>query len=478
MKWLLRPSSLVVLLLVLLLAASAWVYWAVEQKTGAEPISQDDREIAWLYTATSAASWERFVTATRTALEHLKAGQPGLDLQVDDSRAFPQQTTAVPELVVSMPGSKGKLRFRWYKLTSQRKTGDWVEMLVQEKRAPLAVIGGSSSDLAIELAQQLKERRQAGRPSPLLLLTTATTDEVSMPDGQLVKLNSIYSLTYRFCFTNQQIARVVTDFIWHQDDLRPDADPIYLTLWQDDPYSVDLADRFVKVLLRSQFQQFRSPEVENIPYSLGPFDRPNHWEADAARDLVEKLDRCFLGPAHLVGESAAANAVVPTGVPVGALVHTVDAAKSAVTLYRVQRQPLLILPASAQPARRFLRGLMDNAPVEAPRFVVATGDAISFNTVYRDRAVAWPIQDLPFRLVLFCHRNPVDPEAGFLTESDAQALAGGKGDPLRTTGTEDLLLYVDMVEALVQASFPGAEKTGQRSRPAARNWDGYCVRPA
>jgi hypothetical protein len=88
------------------------------------------------------------------------------------------------------------------------------------------------------------------------------------------------------------------------------------------------------------------------------------------------------------------------------------------------------------------------APMEARRFVVATGDAIAFNTVYRDRNVTWPILDLPFPLVFFCHRNPVDPEAGFAPENVAPSQQDNLNNP-PTTGTEDLLLFADMVETLV-----------------------------
>ena len=107
------------------------------------------------------------------------------------------------------------------------------------------------------------------------------------------------------------------------------------------------------------------------------------------------------------------------------------------------------------------------APAEARRFVVVTGDALSFNTVYRDRHVAWPVQDLPFELVFFCHRNPIDPAAGFLREDAASA-----GAAAPATGTEDLLLYMDIVAALVQASNQGeampanGAELGERLRQA------------
>src|SRR5207244_7281810 len=83
---------------------------------------------------------------------------------------------------------------------------------------------------------------------PLLLITTATADEVDL-DQVRSELMRIYAgRSFRFCFTNQQMARAVIDFVWSQDDLRPDAEPIYLTCWEDDPYSTDLFNRFQQVL--------------------------------------------------------------------------------------------------------------------------------------------------------------------------------------------------------------------------------------
>src|SRR5262249_52754068 len=76
-----------------------------------------------------------------------------------------------------------------------------------------------------------------------------------------------------------------------------------------------------------------------------------------------------------------------------------------------QRRPLLVMPANPPSGRRFLRALTRVAPNEAGRFVVATGDAIDFSIIYRDRRLAWQIQDLPVTLVIFCHRNPADPGA-------------------------------------------------------------------
>ena len=83
---------------------------------------------------------------------------------------------------------------------------------------------------------------------------------------------------------------------------------------------------------------------------------------------------------------------------------------------------------------------------------MATGDAVAFNTVYRDRRVTWPIQELPFPFVFFCHYNPIDADAGFRAEGVAPRETEGGGErDVSTTGTEDILLDGDIVEALARA---------------------------
>jgi hypothetical protein len=119
---------------------------------------------------------------------------------------------------------------------------------------------------------------------------------------------------------------------------------------------------------------------------------------------------------------------------------------------------LLVLPGAPQPARRFLRALINMSPADGHRFVVATGDYIDFNTIYRDRRIAWPILDLPVTLVAFCHRNPVDP-AAFVPDAGSEngstnndMAAPGKRT---STGTHDLLLYQDIAATLVHGVYFG-----------------------
>jgi hypothetical protein len=152
----------------------------------------------------------------------------------------------------------------------------------------------------------------------------------------------------------------------------------------------------------SRFAMSIPPTPQVVDSSVGSFSGANPFEAKVARDTIEQL---------LALEEA--------GRP-------------------PQARPLLILTGQTQPSRRFLRSLEGYAPQPARRFVVATGDALAFNTVYRDSQVAWHIQDLPYPLVFFCHRNPIDEAAGFR--------------PGHATGTEDILLYEDIIEALALAA--------------------------
>jgi hypothetical protein len=409
------------------------------------PLASGDQEIAWLNPATSAVAWERFVAA----VHRLQIDRAELGIEIAQaSNPFPVQTTMVPELALTRVGRSGRLWFRWYKLTADLGPAEWVRALAQRQPPPLAVMGGSSSDRARDLALELQGQQAHGPNMPLFFITTATADRLE--NGQA--LMQIYpERTFRFCFTNGQMAEAVADFIWHRDEFRPDSLPIYLVRWADDPYSMDLFNQFHDVLgpekLGKQLEETRlvkafarrwawgatvpslsanfgplnvsgiyaedleSPEPfwsARFPYSIGAFSQPNRQEAEGADSLIDELNQ-----------------------------------------HPSQRRPLLVMPATAQPARRFLRALVRTAPYDAERFIIATGDAIDFNTIFRDRGLTWPIQDFPIPVIFFCHRNPVDPEAFQPREGSAAPDPMGR----TSTGTQDLLLYRDIVETAVEAAF-------------------------
>jgi hypothetical protein len=452
-RWVFRPFVLIAVSVVLVAAAVLVVFQpeAGPLQPQRPPLRPGDVELAWIYPATSTTQWERFVTAVHRAGARLQKTFPGVKAY-DVAASATAGSTGVPQVALEWPAG-GRLVFRWYKLTSSWSAESWVRELLARKPYPLALIGGNNSNAARALAIQL-ERATAGLEEsqrPLLLLTTATAVHVP-PDqgapagrrplpgeeGKGIELTELYpGRTYRFCFTNRQMATAVTRFVWNQPDLRPDADPAYLVQWKDDSYSRDLLDGYTQVLERRALdvliQQwgFASGCISlglppaalagwytsgyrhdgNLTYgiesSVGGFDSPNPYEA---RDIDY-------------------------------------VAKDVQGREPVRR--LLVVTGQAQPSRRFLFGLARSAPDLVRRLVVATGDAISFNTIYRDRMVTWPIQDLPFPLVLFCHRNPID--------GDAEFRPPGPGKPpsvvraSAASGTEDLLLYGDVVEALALA---------------------------
>ncbi len=387
-----------------------------------QPVPRGDQEIAWIHAATNSATWERFVAGVR----QVRDARP--DLVIDTDQAFPEQSTRVPEVTLAFPGSASRLRIRWYKLTSEMGIPQWVRALAERDPSPLAIIGGGSSDRARDLARALQQQQAWHGAPPLLLITTATADKVTLEDDpgtpaapaglDQPKLIDLYpGRTFRFCFQNSQMAEAVVDFVWGRPDLRPHADPgqpnwpapVFTASWEDDPYSIDLADRFQEELHKPERGRNQVTQY-SIPYSVGDYNEPNLHE----NELVVKLAQ--------------------------------DIAHSP----RPRR--LLVLPTLVKPARRVVRRLAVSAPAAVRNVVAVTGDSISFNNIYRDRDVAWNVQEMPVTLVFFCHQDPVhgpefDPARADLAR-------------LRRSATDDVRLNADMMEILLKACPPSAGTGG------------------
>src|SRR5271167_3382634 len=140
MKWLTRPWIMASASAALVVGAAALVLLApLSAQTRPSPlaVAEGDREIVWLYTATSTASWEQFVVAVRRAASRLQQDHPGARAETGPP-AFPKETTTVPQVALTLPEKGGRLVFRWYKLTSDWKTRDWVEALLKRRPPPLA----------------------------------------------------------------------------------------------------------------------------------------------------------------------------------------------------------------------------------------------------------------------------------------------------------------------------------------------------
>jgi hypothetical protein len=426
-------------------AAIVVAAWLTAPRTAGKPlpVPGGDQEIAWLHNPTAFETWENFVWAAKRAEMAGDGGPAGLE--VDDSAAFPEKTTAVPEIVIRRRGFDGALRIRWYKATDDTPQEAWVNALAARDPPPLAVVGGWSSDRARSLADAMRDARWSGT-RPLLFLTTATADKVDPEDdiasgGQGPPLISVYDRSFRFCFTNRQMAEAVTDFVLSDPRLRPGPvwpgwraigcfaagpwpglaalanEPIraHAIEWQDDPYSTDLSYRFRKALrdreatdpggLRLVVDPFP------VPFSTGRLNRPNPVEAEVAAKIL----------AHLP----------PAGT-----------------------RTILVLPTVSAPARRTLRTLVQGNPKIGRQLVAVTGDGISVNTFYRDGDFAWPVRNLRVPFVAFTHADPFAwdlPESG-VAPPPGYELTPPKPGAVRST-TEDLRHYNRLIRVVAAASF-------------------------
>ncbi len=400
----------------------------VKELTGAQ------QEIALIEPATNTDDWERLVSA----VQYLERSWLGLfpeqpPLVVSLERAFPRLTADVPEIGFSFAGRpEQQLLLRWYKISGEHNTPSWVDKLQRRARPPLAVLGGGSSGRAVRLAHYLETARAAGwhGAPPALLISTATAE--SDPGNAERKLIEIYAgRSFRFSFANPFMVEAVLRFVSQNAQVwvhkGSGAEGIAGAVGACDPWGA------LGVLASSGHFQ---------PYSLHTL----HWEDDSySRDLADGFREEFARrePHGSIYDEG----TLPYSV--GDFYHPTPPEQGVVGTLLANRSPfpphsLLVLPASPPRMRRLLGNLRSRAPLDVRNLLVVNGDSLSFHTVYRDRDYAWNIQDLPFSLLFFAHRNPIDGASGFDWDG-----AGGRS----TTGTHDLLLNRDIVEAILHAAF-------------------------
>lgn len=383
-------------------------------------IKPGDQEVAFLHPATNIATWERFVAGLKEI--------PGIT--IDDSTAFPEDSMKLPVVGLQKDGIAGTLWIRWYKLTGLRTIEHWVDDLCRRLPPPIAIVGGGNSerarDIAVQLNRQQKNTLTAFQKLPAFLITTATADKVQQHDLGEVDLMKIYpDRSFRYCFTNRQMAESICDFVREQlgqdRNLQITSSMASLFSWHDDPFSEDLAEQFEE-LWKVPNETSAKPEVRKylIAHSVGGLNRPNKLEVAA----IERLIR-----------DASANGTAVRG------------------------RELLVVPGGPAPARRLLRSLYRTDPIERNFWVVTVADAIDWNTLYRDRRLTWSIEDIPFPLIAFMHRNPVETRLGpgrsFVPDNT-------NTEEPNPTGTDDLLLYRDIGQSLISAT---AYQTGWLADP-------------
>jgi hypothetical protein len=95
--------------------------------------------------------------------------------------------------------------------------------------------------------------------------------------------------------------------------------------------------------------------------------------------------------------------------------------------------------------------------------VAVTGDSININNVYRDADIVWNSRALPIPLVFFAHQNPVAWDVEVKEEpksSDSSfILPPSSLTLLPPNGTDDVLVFRDLVRLLAESAYPSDRRT-------------------
>lgn len=444
-RWVL-VAGLIAVLVIAIQQTLMWAgIWGNLNDSQVKPLSEGEQEIALIELATSTDDWSRIVTAAQLLERNWSTVNPTLPrLNVALNDAFPQLTAAVPEIVFSFGTSpKQNVRLRWYKISGEHDAASWVKKLSERKPPPLAILGGGTSDRAIKLAEALRDTYDAGAAAgeasaPIFAITTATAEETRAKQSLL----GIYQKrTFRFSFTNKTIVESLLRFVDRRNV--PAEHEWARSLWVGKSVEVEAVNAAAAGAIVS-------PRLQ--PYTMHAFS----WlDERYSQDMADHFQRSFQRR-FVFGEFQPA-ASIRSGIggfnqPSPEEQLTVD----TFLAHPTKPHSFLALPTQTVRMRRFLINLRQRSPQDARNLVIMNGDAISFHTVYRDRDVMWNILDLPYSLVFFSHRNPVDPAAGFREEKDLAKDPPGTFPPPSTSGTHDLLLYQDIFESLLYAVHDGA----------------------
>ena len=365
------------------------------------PVPNGFREIAWLAPPSSSLGWQRLVAAAQFGFS--KGTFPECSLEI--SNAFPSDPAKTPEFLIRWKSKT--LVWRWYRADEELAI---TEKLLERNPPPIAMVGGTSTDNAKQLAERLAMAACShSMGKPVLMLTTATADDISYtetPAPMRRKLLKIHEgLTFRAGFSNNYMAHILINFLKSQSVWTGSLPAPWIMKWEDDPYATDLMEAFRNSWKNLPDHQGSSAELPNpisIKSSVGGLARPNVDESSAATLFTERASK-----------------------------------------FTNLENNWLVLCGQILPSRRLLKVMSRENGSRMRGLTVVSGDTLGFNTIYRDWQELWPSIDLPYRLVFFCHQNPVDTAAGF--EADPSAAMRHLA-----TGTEDLLLDRDVIHSLIE----------------------------
>jgi hypothetical protein len=440
--------------------------WGSLGESQVKPLDDDDQEVALIEPATNVDDWGRLVTALKLLESDWPKINPQLPiLHVNLIRAFPTLSVEVPEIVLSMSAAPAqRLRLRWYKISGEHDAGSWVQKLNARDRPPLAIIGGATSDRAVHLANALHTTYpNSDKPAPVLLITTATAEKAA--ENELL-IDVYKQRSFRYSFTNKRMVDSLLKFVKQTPDVwvHKTADAHALELGVASMIGANADWREVATL-------YNHPALQPPQYSITRVV----WEDERySQDLAELFGSEFkvIFPG---GKNYDAGSI---RYAIGDFFQTAPLEQATVQTFITDRSPvaphsLLVLPTQTIRMRRFLINLRERSPSDARNLVILNGDAISFNSVYRDRDEVWNILNLPYSVVFFSHRNPIDRAAGFTPKADHEEPV--KADPQpTTTGTHDILLFRDVFESLLYAAYDQDQLLGDslvlRERLRATAW--------
>jgi len=408
----LSPSAIQKLFKGILLCCSATtliasIYVLISQSRnslGDIPISVPvgTHEIAWLAPSNSSVTWQRFVEAV-LFFSHSNCGQ---DISIDSRGAFPSNPRTIP--AIKFTWKSRSLIWSWYRTDDEYEI---VGKLITRFPQPIAIIGGASTESAIKLATAItKDGSPNVTDRPVMILTTATANHLRGNERNFYGRENLMTLhkglSFRFGFSNYQMATLILDFLKEQNTWSGPLPAPWIMRWVDDPYATDLEeaiDSAWRSLPEKDKIQKGFSQIISIKSSVGGLQRPNSDELLAASNFASRA---------IVNSNTEGN--------------------------------WLALCGQLFPSRRLLKTLAQFTDSRLKGYTIISGDTLGFNTVYRDWEELWPVKDLPFSVVFFCHQNPVSSEYGFNPNPPAEKKN-------LASGTDDLLLNRDLIQALTEA---------------------------